>query len=47
MEVVDDTFWKMIRPYLREVIEYNWHSFRLPPTVAVDDIVDNLMKSLL
>lgn len=47
MESVDDIFWLKMKPYLREVLEYNWNSFKLPPTVEIDDILKNLMRSLL
>lgn len=47
MESVDDIFWMRIKPYLRQVLEYNWNSFRIPPVVSVDDILNNLMQSLL
>lgn len=43
MESVDDIFWMRIKPYLRQVLEYNWNSFRIPPVVGIDDILKNLM----
>jgi len=47
MEAVDDKFWMMMKPYLRDVLQHNWDSFALPPLVPVEDILENLMRSLM
>lgn len=39
MEAVDDKFWKLMEPYIRDVLQHNWDSFGLPPLVPVDDIL--------
>lgn len=47
MEVVDDKFWKLMEPYIRDIIQHNWESWGVIPTVSVDTIVERLMKGLL
>lgn len=47
MEMCDNRFWVKMRPYIRKIIQKNWEGFNLAPTVSIDDITENLMKSLL
>jgi len=47
MEAVDDKFWTLMKTYIRDVLQHNWDSFRLPPLVSVEEILQNLMLSLM
>jgi len=47
MRLVDDRFWKGMRPFVRKVIQHNWEGMINAPINSVDRITDQLMKSLL
>lgn len=47
MKSVDNRFWKMVEPFIRRIVQANYDSFNLCPTVTVDEIMKNLMKALL
>lgn len=47
MNLVDDVFWKGMRPFIREVIQHNWQAMHNAPVNSVDLITDRLMISLL
>lgn len=47
MKAVDNLFWKLMRPFVRDIIQHNWDHFPVDPLVPVDDIVENMMRALL
>lgn len=47
MRLVDDRFWRGLRPYIRRIIKHNWEAMPNLPVNTIDEITDNLMKALL
>jgi len=47
MHLVDDKFWKRLRPYIRRIVKHNWDSMLATPNNTVDKITEALMKGLL
>ncbi len=47
MRLVDDKFWRGMRPFIRRVIQHNWDGMVNTPANSVDKITEQLMKALL
>lgn len=47
MSLVDDLFWRRIRPFIRVIVQHNWQCRILTPHNTVDQITDRLMGALL
>lgn len=47
MRLVDDRFWRGMRPFIRSVILHNWDAMLNMPSNSVDKITEQLMRALL
>lgn len=46
MRSVDNRFFENLKPFIRQIIQHNWESFKVTPLVSIDQMTTSLMKSL-